>query len=220
MYGIDPFSVGIIEETNTDKKVYGYSNLIIPLMGYSNITEDLYSNGIIFKNATKININEEELENQNVTETDILTTSDGAYFRTDFNNQSNSSSDTEENGSFVEGAELEKTIQEANEETGEQAKKSKLIIYGENYFISDYQLEEDMEYPAIQIAYNNKDLVLNSIAELSNREEDVRARKNTGTVTYTATEQQDTIVRAIIFAVPAIIVIIGIIVWQVRRRKK
>ena len=77
-----------------------------------------------------------------------------------------------------------------------------------------------MEYPAIQIAYNNKDLVLNSIAELSNREEDVRARKNTGTVTYTATEQQDTIVRAIIFAVPAIIVIIGIIVWQVRRRKK
>ena len=220
MYGIDPFSVGIIEETNTDKKVYGYSNLIIPLMGYSNITEDLYSNGIIFKNATKININEEELENQNVTETDILTTSDGAYFRTDFNNQSNSSSDTEENGSFVVGAELEKTIQEANEETGEQAKKSKLIIYGENYFISDYQLEEDMEYPAIQIAYNNKDLVLNSIAELSNREEDVRARKNTGTVTYTATEQQDTIVRAIIFAVPAIIVIIGIIVWQVRRRKK
>ena len=220
MYGIDPFSVGIIEETNTDKKVYGYSNLIIPLMGYSNITEDLYSNGIIFKNATKININEEELENQNVTETDILTTSDGAYFRTDFNNQSNSSSESEEKGSFVVGAELEKTIQEANEETGEQAKTSKLIIYGENYFTSDYQLSQSLQYPAIQLAYNNKDLVLNSIAELSNREEDVRARKNTGTVTYTATEQQDTIVRAIIFAVPAIIVIIGIIVWQVRRRKK
>ena len=220
MYGVEPFSVGIIRETNTDKMVSGSPDLIIPELGYSNITEDLYSSGIIFINATKININEEELENQNVTETDILTTSDGAYFRTDFNNQSNSSSESEEKGSFVVGAELEKTIKEANEETGEQAKKAKLIIYGENYFISDYQLSQSLQYPAIQLAYNNKDLVLNSIAELSDREEDITARKSTGTVTYTATEQQDTIVRAIIFAVPAIIVIIGIIVWQVRRRKK
>ena len=220
MYGVEPFSVGIIRETNTDKMVSGSPDLIIPESGYSNITEDLYSSGIIFINATKININEEELENQNVTETDILTTSDGAYFRTDFNNQSNSSSESEEKGSFVVGAELEKTIQEANEETGEQAKTSKLIIYGENYFTSDYQLSQSLQYPAIQLAYNNKDLVLNSIAELSDREEDITARKSTGTVTYTATEQQDTIVRAIIFAVPAIIVIIGIIVWQVRRRKK
>ena len=220
MYGVEPFSVGIIRETNTDKMVSGSPDLIIPELGYSNITEDLYSSGIIFINATKININEEELENQNVTETDILTTSDGAYFRTDFNNQSNSSSESEEKGSFVVGAELEKTIQEANEETGEQAKTSKLIIYGENYFASDYQLSQSLQYPAIQLAYNNKDLVLNSIAELSDREEDITARKSTGTVTYTATEQQDIIVRAIIFAVPAIIVIIGIIVWQVRRRKK
>ena len=220
MYGVEPFSVGIIRETNTDKMVSGSPDLIIPESGYSNITEDLYSSGIIFINATKININEEELEKQNITETDILKTSDGAYFRTDFNNQSNSSSDSEEKGSFVVGAELEKTIQEANEETGEQAKRTKLIIYGENYFISDYQLNQSLQYPAIQLAHNNKDLVLNSIAELTNREEDITARKSTGTVTYTATEQQDTIVRAIIFAVPVIIVIIGIIVWQVRRRKK
>ena len=40
------------------------------------------------------------------------------------------------------------------------------------------------------------------------------------TVTYTATQEQDTIIRAIIFTVPALIIIVGIIVWQVRRRRK
>ena len=72
---------------------------------------------------------------------------------------------------------------------------------------------------AIQLGYN-KDLVLNSIAYLVEREEDITARKSTGTVAYTATEQQDTIIRVIIFTVPALIIIAGIIVWQKRRRKK
>ena len=62
--------------------------------------------------------------------------------------------------------------------------------------------------------------MLNSLAYLADREEDITARKSTGTVTYTATEQQDTIVRIIIFAVPIIIILVGLIVWQRRRRKK
>ena len=61
---------------------------------------------------------------------------------------------------------------------------------------------------------------MNSISYLVDREEDITARKDTGTVTYTATEQQDIIIRCIIFAVPILIIIIGIIVWQIRRRKK
>ena len=114
---------------------------------------------------------------------------------------------------------ISKTIQEADEEAGTEGITSKLVIYGENYFASDYQLSQNSQYGAIQLAYN-KDLVLNSIAYLVDREEDITARKDTGTVTYTATEQQDTIIRAIIFTVPALIIIAGIIVWQVRRRKK
>ena len=112
-----------------------------------------------------------------------------------------------------------KTLKEANEETGERAVESKLIIYGENYFASDYQLSQNSQYGAIQFGYN-KDLALNSIAYLVDREEDITARKSTGTVTYTATETQDMIVRTIIFAVPALIIVVGIVIWQVRRRKK
>ena len=40
------------------------------------------------------------------------------------------------------------------------------------------------------------------------------------TVTYTATDEQDIIIRTVIFSVPALIIFAGIVVWQVRRRKK
>ena len=71
------------------------------------------------------------------------------------------------------------------------------------------------------IAYRqNKDLVLNSIAYLSDREEDITVRKSTGSVTYTATEQENRIILAIITAVPLIIIAVGIFVWFIRKHKK
>ena len=220
MYGVDPFEVGIIRETDTSKMVSGSPDLIIPELQYSTVTEDLYNTtGAIFVNATKINVNEDKLEELNVTKTDLAQTSEGAYFRTNFNYQQDEAVEGEETGSFLVGAEFDKTIKEANEETGESAITSKLVLYGENYFISDYPLSSNSQYAAIQLGYN-KDLVLNSIAYLVDRPEDITARKSTGTVTYTATEMQDTVIRVIIFAVPAIIILVGIIVWQVRRRKK
>ena len=220
IYGVDPFEVGVIRETDTSRMATDSPDLIIPELEYTEVTKDLYNTtGPIFVNATKININEDNLEAQNVNKVDLAVTSDGAYFRTNFNNQQNSAVEGEETGSFVVGAELDKTITEANEETGEQAVTSKLIIYGENYFVSDYQIVQNSQYAGLQLGYN-KDLVLNSIAYLVDRPEDITARKSTGTVTYTATEQQDLIIRIIIFAVPIIIILVGIIVWQVRRRKK
>ena len=220
MYAVNPFETGIIRETDTNKMVTGSPDLIIPELEYSDITKDLYNTtGVIFVNATKVNIDEDKLEEQNVERTDLAITSEEAYFRTDFNNQEDAAAEGEETGSFTVGAELEKTIKEENEETGEKAVTSKLVIYGENYFISDYQLSQNSQYGAIQLAYN-KDLALNSIAYLVDRPEDITARKSTGTVTYTATEMQDTIIKAIIFTVPIIIVLAGIVVWQVRRRKK
>ena len=220
LYGVNPFDVGVIRETDSSKMVANSPDLVIPNLGYSKITEDIYSNGIILANPTRININEDGLEDLKVVETDLATTSEGAYFRTDFSNSSADAAEGEATGPFVVGAELEKTITDANEETGAAAVTSTLIIFGENYFISDYPFTQESQYSAIQESAYNKDLVLNSLAYLSDREEDITARKSTGTVTYTATEQQDTIVRIIIFTVPAIIILAGLIVWQKRRRKK
>lgn len=220
-YGVKPFEEGIIRETDASKMVTGSPDLILPEIEYSKITEDLYNTtGVVFVNATKINIDEDKLEELNVTKNDLLFASESSYYRTNFNNQADTKSGDEEAGTFLVGAELQKTIKEANEETGESAVTSKLVIYGENYFVSDYPLNQTTQYPTIQIASYNKDLVLNAIAYLVDREEDITARKDTGVVTYTATEAQDTIIRVIIFAVPIVIIIAGIVIWQIRRRKK
>lgn len=219
MYGVNPFEVGGIRETDSSKMVYDSPDLIMPEVGYHTITEDII-NGLIFLNATKINlVDDTALEELNVTETDILTTSEDSYFRTNFSNSNANKSDEDEAGPFLVGAELEKKITEANEETGEQAVTSKLIIYGENYFISDVPLSSETQAPLISYR-QNKDLVLNSIAYLCERDEDITARKNTGSVTYTATELENNVILAIIFVVPVIIIIIGIIVWIKRQRKK
>ena len=221
LYGVNPFETGIIRETDSSKMLKNSPDLIIPEIQQDVITEDLYNTtGVIFVNATKINIvDDEKLDELNVMAVDLAVTSEGSYFRTNFNNQDPNPSESEKRESFTVGAELEKIIKEANEDEGQSQVSSKLVIYGENFFITDYQLIENSQYGAIQLAYN-KDLVLNSIAYLVDREEDITARKNTGTVTYTATKEQDTIIRVIIFMVPILIIITGIIVWQVRRVKK
>ena len=221
MYGVKPFEIGIIRETDADKMITGSPDLILPEIENATITEDLYhTTGVIFINATKVNIEEEKLEELKVEETDLLLASENSYFRSNFNIQSDGVKENEEKGTFVVGAQLEKTVKEANEENGEGAITSKLVIFGENYFVSDYPLNQTSQYAAIQLASYNKDLILNSIAYLVDREEDITARKDTGTITYTATEAQDTIIKIIIFAVPIIIIIVGIVVWQIRRRKK
>ena len=218
MYGVNPFEVGGIRETDSSKMVYESPDLIIPETTYHQITEDI-TNGLIFLNATKINlVDDTQLEELNVEKTEILNTSEGSYFRTNFYNSSNEKTDEDEAGPFLVGVELDKTISEANEETGEKEKVSKLIIYGDNYFASDVPLSSSTQAPLIQYR-QNKDLILNSIAYLANREEDISARKDTGTVTYTATEQENQIILTAIFAVPAVIIVIGIIVWISRQRK-
>ena len=219
-YGIKPFEVGVIRETDSSKMVMNSPSLIIPKVESSTVTKDLYNTtGVIFINATKINVDTEKLEELNVEEEDLITTSENSYFRTNFNITSETATADEEKGSFVVGAEFKKTIKEEDEENNTPAVMSKMIVYGENYFISDYQLSQNSQYGAIQLAYN-KDLMLNSIAYLVDREEDITARKSTGTVTYTATDEQDIIIRTVIFSVPALIIFAGIVVWQVRRRKK
>ena len=62
MYAVNPFEVGVIRETDSSKMVTNSPDLIKPDIKYSTVTEDLYnSTGVIFINATKVNINEEKI---------------------------------------------------------------------------------------------------------------------------------------------------------------
>lgn len=221
MYGVNPFEVGIIRETESSKMVSDAPDLIMPEIQYADVTNKLYnSEGVIFINATKINVvDDETLKTLNTTKTELIKTSENAYFRTNFSNTADTPQQGEEKKAYLVGAQFDKTISEANEETGVAKVESKLIIYGENFFVSDFQLTQNTQTPMI-VYRKNKDLALNSIAYLSDREEDITVRKATGSVTYTATEKENRIILAIITAVPLLIIIMGIVVWINRRRKK
>lgn len=222
VYGVKPFEVGIVMETDSSKMILNSPEMIIPEIQYSDITEKISSSlGVMLIDATRINLkSDEELEQLKVEKTDLLTSSETSFFRNDVTITSQSQTDSDESGIFTLAAQLVKTIKEDDDTSEENTEvKSTLIIIGENYFASDYPISSSSQTPAVTV-YNNKDLVINSIAYLTDRENDITVRKSTGTVTYTATEQEDTIVRIIIFAVPIVIIIIGIVIWQVRRRKR
>ena len=221
MYGVKPFSVGVIRETDSNKMVSGYPEIIIPEIEYSKITKRLYGlNNVILVTATKINlVSDDELTAQNITKTDLVKSSEKSYFRTDLKLQSNNPIDGEETGELLIGAELDKVIVAKNEETGANEIKSKLVIYGENLFASDATLTQETQKPIITYG-QNKDLVLNTIAYLTDREEDITVRKTKESVTYSPTKKENTIILTIILVVPIAIIALGIVIWQVRKRKK
>lgn len=210
-YGVNPFSAGYIMESDTSKMISSAPYMILPEIEPSDVTSKLSS--VLMVQPTKINIsefdrlNELKIENEN-----LLVASSSSFFRTDFTTQSTTKTAQDAEGEFTIGAKLTKSL--------EGDKKSTLIIYGDNYLISDVPVSQNSTTPIIA-TYNNKDLVLNSIAYLTNREEDITIRKTKDDiVTYSATELEIRIIQIIIFAVPVIILIVGIVVWQVRRRKK
>ena len=220
LYGINPFEIGIIRETDDSKMAMGSQDIIMPEVQYSSVLKDVSSDkGAIFINATKINIDDNKLDELKVEKTELIQASDKSYFRNNFNIQNDSITENDQKGEFLVGALLEKTIQDADEENNKKELKSKLIIYGENYFASDAQIIPNSYYTAIQLG-QNKDVILNSIAYLVDRPEDIVSRKSTGNVAYTATEAQDKIIRITIFSVPMVIILFGIIVWIKRKNKK
>ena len=212
-YGIT-IEEGVIFEGNDSNMLYGYPDFIIEEMQSSSLTEKLNMNlSICLADAASIKINEEKQEELNIEFEGLVYTSDKAFRRTDLslNSSTRTNSDSEE-AELLIGAIINKTIDENN--------KSKLIIFGNELFASDMPISISGYDLYISDLYNNADIVLNSIAYLNEREDTITIRKSYDSVTYTATELQHNIITAIIFITPLVIIILGIIVWQVRRRKK
>ena len=215
-YGINRFEKGLVYETNSSNIVQGiYPNFFKPEVQNTDVTSKIYNRlGVIFLDATKINIDSDKLGELKVEETNLVLSSDTSYFTTDVSGKTSQSKD--EKGSFVLGDLLVKTI--SNDEN-ENEIKSKLIIYGDYHFITDYPVSM---YDILLTQFNNKDLFLNSIAYLTNKDVDLTIRKDytSSTETYTPTEKELSIIMTTIFAVPLAIILTGIIVKIVRKSKK
>lgn len=222
LYGIDLGNNGIIIEQDKSAMLMQTPNLILPnVSSESEITRPIVSGGkVLLFNSGKIDIkSDEELENLNVTVTKLLTTSDSAIFRTDLSNSSVSPAEGEEEKSYVVGALASKSINN-DEEESENVIKSNLVIYANALFAVDYPIQISNQAAYIINFYNNQDLILNSLSYLTERTDTITIRKTYTSVPYTATANQDLVVRLIIFIVPLVIIAIGIVVWIIRKRRK
>lgn len=194
-------SSGSAASTNT--------NLIIPRLSYNGIVKDLYTDGqIIMLNAGSINVDTNALSAQNVNANIFVRSSDTSYYTENVNSLSTV---TDNMGSFNIGELFEKKIDENT--------ASSMVMYASARFATDYAVTNAGD-TFIGLG-NNLDLLLNTVAFLTDRGETVRIRKTTENVFITeATNTQARIVVTVIFSIPLIIVLIGCIVPLIRRRRK
>ena len=214
-YGVS-ISDGYLLEGDANQMMAGAPNYIIaPISSSSEIVKNISMGlNICLINSGKLDFaSTEELEEKNVTLETLATVSDQAFYRTDLESSSETKIDSDEDaaGATV-AAMLTKEVDEDN--------TSKLIVFANTAFATNVQI--DPQYYILAITnYNNEDVLLNSVSYLTQREHNITIRKDSEAVTtYNVTEMQTRIVLGLIFSIPILIVVIGIVVWQLRRRKK
>lgn len=217
LYGIS-VSDAILFEQNENKIMAGFPEFILSEVSTNTpIAQNINMNmNICVIDAGKIEFKDEEtLSNLGVTYQTIAQTSDSAFLRS--NLQISTASKTNQDvdaGNSIIGALVTKTL--------ENGENSELIIYSNAIFATDQQIPIDQSYYYYTYAVataNNRDVVLNSISYLTQRTDTITIRKNHDSVNYTVTESQNRIILIIIFIVPVLIIIAGIVIWQVRKRK-
>lgn len=219
LYGVSVLNDGIILEQDISAMLMQTQDLIIPTISEeSEITNTFASSGkVLFIDSGRIDIEEEEkLSELGVTVTNLLTTSEKAFYRKDLNITSSTPNEDEEVKSYVVGALATKTLNGEEEDTI----VSKLVIYANGLFATDYPITIQNETRNAIYLGNNRDLMLNSISYLTDRTDTITIRKTYSSVTYTPTEKEDIIVKTVIFVAPIIIIATGITVWVVRKRRK
>ena len=214
-YGIS-ISKGAVLEQDSSRMLYSSpSAILVTVSPYSSVTKETSMNmNACFMTSGKIDVDNDKLEELHVEVEILATTSSNSFYRTDYSISSTSKTDKDEDaGNSTVGALIRKTI---DEET-----TSELIVYANNVFITNFQIPISQQQAMYALDfYNNEDLAMNSIAYLTERENMITIRKDTETSAYTVTEQQNLIILSIIFVIPVVIIILGIVIWQIRRRKK
>ena len=213
LYGVS-ISDGVVFEGESANMISGYPDFIVETTQSTSLTENLnMSMNLCFVDAGKITFDEDKLEDLGVEYEALAKTSEKSFVRTDItqNSATRTSSDGEEESCMI-AAIATKTIDDNT--------KSKLVIFSNELFAMDMPVQINGYTMYTVSLYNNADMILNSASYLNEREDTITIRKNSEEVTYTVTEQQNIVIMTIIFAIPVLIIILGIIVWQVRRRKK
>lgn len=215
LYGFS-ISKGMLLEQDQNQMIYGSPEFIISQVDTSIFNKNSKMNmNICVIDSGRIEFKDEDtLNNLGVTYSTLARTSDSAFLRTNLNisSMSKTNQDTDAADSIM-GALVTRTLE--NEKTAE------MIVYSNAVFATNQQINMNNTYAMYANRLcNNDDVAINSVSYLTQRTDTITIRKDADSVSYTVTQTQHNIIMAIIFLVPAAIIIIGIIVWQIRRRKK
>lgn len=215
LYGFS-ISNGILMEQDQNKMIYGSPEFVISQIDSSVLSANTKMNMNICVIASgRIDFKEEETRNSlGVEYKEIAKTSDTAFLRTNLNIASTAKTNQDIDGaSSVIGALVTRTL--------EDNKKAEMIVYSNAMFATNQQISMNNSYAMYANKLcNNDDVVINSVSYLTQRTDTITIRKDADNVSYTVTQSQHNIIMAVIFIVPALIILMGIIIWQIRRRKK
>ena len=213
-YGLN-INYGVIFEQDTSKMLQNAPEFAIT-DAYASFMQDIdMSLKMCFVDAGRIEFaDDEKLEELGVTYETIAKTGETSFIRTNFESQSYTKTDEDgDEGEFIVGAYVTKKISDDI--------TSELIIYSSEVSASNMQIPISSEYYLYAIdLHNNEDAILNSISHLTERTDTITIRKDDDSEVYTVSEQEDIIIRIIIFVVPVIIIFIGVIVAIIRKRRK
>jgi len=214
-YGVK-MSDGVVYEQKANHMVVNSPEFIIAdVLPGNSITQKINSDMsvcAIYSGRVEF-LEQSKLEEIGVSYEELVTTSDSAFLRKDIFIQSFYKTGSDEDaGSSIIGALVNKKI--------DKEKESKLVVFSSALLATDIPVNVG-EYQVLPIGYyNNKDMLLNSISYLNGKEDMITIRKKYDSVSYTITEMQNWIIIAIIVLVPLFIIVGGIIVSRVRRRKR
>lgn len=220
LYGVS-IETGVVVENDQKKTIQANEYAIMPTIESSDITKSIHADKtVLLEYAQRISMKDDKtLEDLKVEYQNLLTSSEKSIFQKYSNGQF--VTDGEPTNQTV-GTYITKTIDATDDST--EAKQSKLVVLGASYFITDY--------PSEAIYYTEKNMVsqyqlndnieffVNVVSGVTDREDTVFIKKDTSSTSFNPTTFERNIVLAITFIFPILIIIIGIIVWNVRKRKR
>ncbi len=213
MYGLT-IENGIVYETDSNSYVPNYPYIFFPKIENTEITSKIQSDGSILLEMPKriITADETKQEELKVTYQELIKSSEKSYFITDFSQNALNSLAGQEPSSQLIAVKATKKIADTE-------KESNIIAIANGTFITNLESVVAQNYSQVNL-YNNADFFVNSVANLTNRDDTITIRKEYNSSTFTPTEKQNIIVLIVIFIIPILIIIIGIIVWNYRKHKK
>ena len=119
-----------------------------------------------------------------------------------------------EKATYTIGSELTRKVK-----TEETEVESKLVIYANTTFFADSYQDASVKISMMKNA-GNINLALNTFAELGEEEDLITVRKAINITEFQKTEAESRIVKLIIFGIPTLIIVIGIMIWNYRRKKR